>query len=90
MAMGSRRTTPTLPAAAAVVSEAAEAPTNTPWRQFSDWYTSGASDARRPPNRIAVIGTPSGASHIDEMLGSCLAGTVKRELGCAAVPLATS
>jgi hypothetical protein len=34
MAIGSRRTTPTLPVAAAVVSEATEAPTSTPWDQL--------------------------------------------------------
>jgi len=34
--MGSRRTTPTAPAAAAVVSEAMMEPTNTPWVQSRD------------------------------------------------------
>ena len=34
--MGSRRTTPTAPVAAAVVSEAMMEPTNTPWAQSRD------------------------------------------------------
>src|SRR5438874_2648108 len=38
----------------------------------------------------AEMGTPSGASHWGEMLGDCLAGTVKRAFGCAAGPLEES
>src|SRR5579864_4909723 len=38
----------------------------------------------------AEIGTPSGASHLGEMLGDCCAGTVYRAFGCAAVPLELS
>ncbi len=87
MAMGSRRTTPTWPVAAAVVSEAAEAPTKTPWLQSLDWYTSGAREARRPPKRMAEMGTPPGSSIISDQEGSWRAVTVKRELGCAAGPL---
>ena len=62
MAIESRRTTPTAPVAAAVVSEAIEAPTSTPWVQSRASSTSGTSDARRPPNTMALIGTPCGAS----------------------------
>src|SRR5277367_3527076 len=40
--------------------------------------------ARRPPKMIAEIGTPSGSSHAESMLGHWLAGAVKRPLGCAA------
>src|SRR5437762_12660789 len=87
MAMGSRRVTPTSPVAAAVVSLAIVAPTNTPCCQSNDSYTSGATRALRPPNMNAEIGTPSGASHLGEMLGDCRAGTVYRAFGCAAGPL---
>ena len=67
---------PTSPVAAAVVSDAIVAPTNTPCCQLNDSYTSGATRARRPPKINAEIGTPSGASHFGEMLGDWLAGTV--------------
>ena len=40
--------------------------------------------ARRPPNRKAEIGTPSGASNSGAMIGHWSAGQVKRALGCAA------
>src|SRR5712671_3793271 len=87
MAMGSRRVIPTSPVAAAVVSLAIVAPTNTPCCQSNDSYTSGATRALRPPKIKAEIGTPSGASHFGEMLGDCRAGTVYRAFGCAAAPL---
>src|SRR6266487_4049867 len=90
MAMGSRRVMPTSPVAAAVVSLAIVAPTNTPCCQSNDSYTSGATRALRPPNINAEIGTPSGASHLGEMLGDCRAGTVYRAFGCAAAPLDAS
>src|SRR5271155_5501151 len=86
MAIGSRRVTPTSPVAAAVVSLAIVAPTNTPCCQSNDSYTSGASRARRPPKIRAEIGTPSGASHFGEILGDCCAGTAYRAFGCAAGP----
>src|SRR6266851_2951171 len=85
MAIGSRRTTPTAPVAAAVVSEAIVAPTNTPCSQSNDWYTSGTVRARRPPNRIALIGTPCGSSQCGEITGFWVAGVVNRELGWAAL-----
>src|SRR6185503_16207040 len=87
IAIGSRRTTPTAPVAAAVVSEPIVAPTNTPCAQSRLWNTSGGTRARRPPNTIAESGTPCGSSQRDDMLGHCRAGAVKRELGCAALPL---
>src|SRR6266702_2047206 len=88
--MGSRRVIPTSPVAAAVVSDAIVAPTNTPCCQVNDSYTSGATRARRPPKINAEIGTPSGASHFGEMLGDWLAGTVLRAFGCAAAPFELS
>src|SRR5579859_2784573 len=85
MAMGSRRSSPTLPAAAAVVSLLTVAPMNVPCRQLYDSVTNGTMDARRPPKRIASTGTPFGSSHSGAITGHWLAGTVKRALGCAAV-----
>ena len=67
IAMGSRRVTPTAPVAAAVVSDAMVAPTNTPCCQLNDSYTSGASRARRPPKINAEIGTPPGSSQRGEI-----------------------
>src|SRR5579864_951746 len=89
MAIGSRRTTPTAPVAAAVVSDAIVAPRKTPWSQSKALYTRGIVRARRPPNRIALIGTPWGSSQWDDNAGLLVAGVVKRELGWAAlVPVA--
>src|SRR3546814_15561157 len=87
MAIGSRRITPAWPVAAAVVSEPIEAPTSTPWAQSRASNTSGTSDARRPPNTIAEIGPPCAAPACGEYGGHRFALTVKRELGCAALPL---
>ena len=39
---------------------------------------------RRPPNRIAEIGTPSGFCHSGASVGTFEIGVQKRELGCAA------
>src|SRR5579884_60197 len=86
MAIGSRRTTPTFVSAAAVPSEAMVAPTYTPCSQSNDWYTSGTVSARRPPKRMAEMGTPRGSSQCGEIAGLFVAGVVKRELGCAAGP----
>src|SRR5262244_2280577 len=41
--------------------------------------------ARRPPKMMALIGTPSGASHEGSIVGHCRAGEVKRAFGCAAL-----
>src|SRR5215510_13614037 len=84
MANGSRRNTPTALVAAAVVSEPMIEPRKTPWRQLYASVTSGTVVARRPPNRIAEIGTPAGSSHSAATDGTCDSGAVKRLLGCAA------
>ena len=84
IANGSWRSSPTLPSAAAVFSEAMFTPRNTPWSQPNDSITSGTVEARRPPNKIAEIGTPAGSSHSGAMIGHWPAGVVNRELGCAA------
>ena len=67
-----------------MVSDAMIEPRNTPWAQSRDWNTSGTTEARRPPKRMASIGTPAGSCHSAAMAGSWEAGTVKRELGWAA------
>lgn len=51
---------------------------------MNDSVTSGTAEARRPPKRIAEIGTPLGSSHSGAMIGHWPAGTVKRALGWAA------
>src|SRR5699024_8851423 len=56
----------------------------TPCCQLKDSLTSGTAVARRPPNRIAEIGTPAGSSHSGAMVGAWPAGVVNREFGCAA------
>src|SRR5487761_2133788 len=84
IANGSRRKLPTAPVAAAVVSEAMIDPRNTPWRHENASCTSGTTEPRRPPKRIAEIGTPAGSSHSLAIAGSCAAATVNREFGCAA------
>src|SRR5919199_1419322 len=84
IAIGSKRSLPTSPAAAAVVSTDIVAPRNTPCSQSNASLTSGTTVARRPPNRNASIGTPAGSSHSAAMHGHCAAGVVKRAFGCAA------
>src|SRR6478752_2163148 len=84
IANGSRRRLPTAPAAAAVVSEPMIEPRNTPCRQLYASVTSGTVVARRPPNKIAEIGTPFGSSHSGATHGTCASGAVKRLLGWAA------
>src|SRR4051812_10850089 len=84
IAIGSRRTTPTLPVAAAVVSEPIVAPRNTPWLQLNAWTTSGIVSERRPPKMIAEMGTPSGSFTCLLSTGLFDAGDVKREFGCTA------
>src|SRR5437870_2030813 len=85
MAIGSRRTLPTVPLAAAVISEPMVAPTYTPALQLKAWKTRGTVVARRPPKIIALIGTPSGSSHAASIEGHCDAGAVNRAFGCAAL-----
>src|SRR5687767_11060137 len=84
IAIGSRRTTPTLPVIAAVVSEPSVAAMYTPSSQLGASTTSGTVVERRPPNTNAEIGTPAGSSQAGSIDGHCDAGTVKRALACAA------
>src|SRR5262245_43993452 len=84
MAKGSNRSLPTAPAWAAVVSELMIEPRNTPWSQSNDSVTSGTLVARRPPKRMAEIGTPCGSSHSGAIDGHGDAGVVNRALGWAA------
>ena len=84
MAIGSRRSLPTAPAAAAVVSEDMIDPRNTPCSQSVASLTSGTTVDRRPPNRNASMGTPAGSSHSGAIDGQRDAGVVKRALGWAA------
>src|SRR4051795_10030121 len=86
MANGSNRSLPTVPAAAAVISEDIVAPRNTPCSQSNASVTSGTVVARRPPKRKASIGTPLGSSHSSAIDGHWAAGVVKRAFGCAAGP----
>src|ERR1700722_4791359 len=41
--------------------------------------------ARRPPNMMALSGTPCGDSQAASIVGHCEAGAVNREFGCAAL-----
>src|SRR5216683_1465237 len=83
-AIGSRRITPTVPVIAAVVSEPIVAPRYTPWVQLNDCRTSGTVVERRPPKRIAEIGTPFGSSTKRDRAGLFFIGAVNRLFGCAA------
>src|ERR1700722_7191654 len=85
MAKGSRRTTPLLPTAAAVVSDPRVAAMYTPEFQSDASYTSGIVVRRRPPKTNAEMGTPRGSSQLGSIEGHWLAGAVKREFGWAAV-----
>ncbi len=85
IANGSRRIVPTFrSSAAAVISEPTIEPRNTPWFQSRLWWTKGIVFGRRPPKRIALIGTPFGSSHSGAIEGACFAGAVKRAFGWAA------
>src|SRR3954451_15979411 len=84
MANGSKRSSPTAPAAAAVFSELIVAPRKTACSQSNASRTSGAPEERRPPNRNASIGTPAGSSHSGAIDGHSAAGVVKRAFGWAA------
>src|SRR3984893_4897465 len=84
MAKGSRRTSPTFPVAAAVVSDPMVAALYTPSSQLAASTTSGTVSLRRAPKINAEIGTPSGLSHSGSSDGQRVAATVNRELGCAA------
>src|SRR6202023_2196026 len=84
IAKGSRRSLPTAPAAAAVVSDAMIDPRKTPCSQLNASVISGTTDERRPPKRMAEIGTPACSSHSGAIAGSWAAGAVNRALGWAA------
>src|SRR3954452_24374647 len=84
MAKGSKRTSPTVPPAAAVFSELMMEPRNTPCSQSRDSVTRGTVVARRPPKRMAEMGTPFGSSHSGAIDGHCEAGAVNRAFGWAA------
>ena len=43
--------------------------------------TNGTFVARRPPNKMAEIGTPAGSSQFGAIEGHCPAGAVKRAFG---------
>src|SRR5215216_4726663 len=81
IAIGSRRTTPTAPVAAAVVSLESVAPMKTPGTQSRDSVTSGMVVLRRPPNRMAEIGTPLGSSYSGARIGHWLIGVQNRLFG---------
>src|SRR5438034_4840304 len=85
MAKGSRRTSPTLPVAAAVVSDPIVAALYTPSSQFAASTTSGTVSLRLAPKMKAEIGTPAGLSHSGSSDGHCFADTVNRALGWAAL-----
>src|SRR5881392_2221852 len=84
MAKGSKRTSPFTSVAAAVFSDDMIEPRNTPCFQSYASVTSGTDVARRPPKRMAEIGTPFGSSHSGAIDGHCDAGAVKRAFGWAA------
>src|SRR3954454_24687761 len=84
IAIGSKRSWPTSPAAAAVVSTDIVAPRKTPCSQSKASVTSGTTVARRPPKRKASIGTPTGSSHSGAIVGHCAAGGVERAIGSGA------
>src|SRR3974390_1883346 len=84
MANGSRRSFPTAPAAAAVVSEAMIDPMKTPCCQLKASVINGTTVDRRPPKRTAEIGTPRGASHSAALEGSRDPGGGHRGFGWAA------
>src|SRR3990170_8697397 len=84
MAIGSRRNWPIVPKAAAVISLAMMVPRKVPWVQLRASLANGTTEARRPPNRMALMGTPFGFSHSEAITGHCDAGAVKRAFGCAA------
>ena len=89
MAKGSRRSLPTSPLAAAVVSDAKIEPRKTPCCQSNASAIRGTTLARRPPNRMAEIGTPCGSSNSAATAGSWRTDAVKRAFGfAAAVPAA--
>src|SRR5918997_4287262 len=84
MSKGSRRSLPTAPAWAADVSDAMIEPRNTPCCHEKDSWMRGTTEERRPPKRMAEMGTPLGSSHSGAIDGHWAAGAVKRAFGWAA------
>src|SRR5919112_6174271 len=82
IAIGSRRTTPTAPVAAAVVSDESVAPMNVPCTQSRDSVMRGTVVLRRPPKKMAEIGTPCGSSYSSARIGHWVIGVQNREFGC--------
>src|SRR3954470_4501488 len=82
IAIGSRRTTPTAPVAAAVVSDDKVAPMNVPWTQSRASVTRGIVVLRRPPNKMSSIGAPRGSWYSGARIGHCEIGVQNRLLGC--------
>src|SRR5688572_16800722 len=85
--MGSRRSCPAPPTAAAVISEPMVAPMYTPWVQSNASKTKGIVLARRPPKMSALMGTPLGSLASLARAGLFVMGAAKRLLGCAAFSL---
>src|SRR5262245_22228064 len=81
MAIGSRRNSPTFPAAAAVVSLLVVAARKGPCSQSKASVTSGTTFARVPTKKIAWMGRRFGSVHSLAITGHCMAGVVKRALG---------
>src|ERR1044072_5993531 len=81
IAIGSWRSLPTSPAAAAVVSEDMIEPRKTPCSQSKASRTSGTTLERRPRKRKASIGTPAGSCPSGAIYGQADAGVVKRAFG---------
>src|ERR1019366_393289 len=81
IAIGSRRTRPTSPVEAAVVSDERVAPIKVPFTQSRDSVTKGIVELRRPPKRIAEIGTPCGSSYSAARIGHWRMGVQYREFG---------
>ena len=69
MAIGSRRTTPTCPVIAAVVSVLIAEPRNTPCDQSNASNTSGMTLVRREPKISPERGTPCGSSQFGAIEG---------------------
>src|SRR6187399_355307 len=84
MAMGSRRSSPTFPVAAAVVSDDKVAPRKVPCSQLRASNINGTRFPLRAPKSMASMGTPLGFSNSGESDAHSVAGVVKRLFGWAA------
>src|SRR5207237_8823480 len=85
MANGSRRTSPTLPAAAAVVSDPIVAALYTPSSQFAASTTNGTVSLRLAPKMNAEMGTPAGLLHAGSSERHGVAENVRSALRYAAM-----